>query len=221
MKNTHTICLMLFFMLKMSAQQEGLTFGISGGINRTSLTGKNTDNFSNNGAQKSAIGQTIGITLDNKTSEYFGLKHELFYSRQLITIKIDDEINPEFSSQFKRQYIDLFPVSPSFYCKGIQLYAGPYLGLLLNASLQRKDADGNTFTDKLIYGNGQSSENYSQKMDAGFVAGINYEFPNGIHIGTRFIRGFVPIFENANTQQQWKIYNESFFVTLGYTFKHN
>lgn len=219
MKNTYTICFMLFFILKISAQQEGLTFGISGGINRTSLTGRNIDSLSNNGSQKSITGQTIGITLDNKTSKYFSLKHELFYSRQLMTIKIDDGINPEFSSKFKRQYIDIFPVSPTFYYIGLQIYAGPYLGLLLNASVQHKDADGNTYTDKSIYGNGTASENYNQKMDAGFVTGINYELSNGITIGGRFIRGFVPILENANTQQQWKIYNESFSVTIGYRFK--
>ena len=220
MKNTYTICIMLFFIFKTSAQQDGLTFGISGGINWTSLMGKNIDSLSNDGSQKSFIGQSIGITLDNKTSKYFGLKHELFYSQRVLSIKIDDGINPEFSSKFKRQYIDIFPVSPSFYYKGIQVYAGPYLGVLLNASIQRKDADGNLYTDKSIYGSGEALSNYSQKMDAGFVAGLNYELSNGITIGGRFIRGFVPIIENANTKQQWKIYNESFFVTVGYTFKN-
>lgn len=220
MKNTYTICIMLFFILKVSAQQEGLTFGISGGVNRTSLTGKNIDSFSNGGSQKSLIGQSIGITLDNKTSKSFGLKHELFYSQRVMSIKIDDGINPEFSSKFKRQYIDIFPVSPSFYYKGFQVYAGPYIGILVNASIQRKDANGNTYTDKSIYGTGEATSNYSQKIDAGFVAGLNYELPNGINIGGRFIRGFVPIIENANTKQQWKIYNESLFVTVGYTFRH-
>ncbi|WP_082001822.1 outer membrane beta-barrel protein [Flavobacterium sp. KMS] len=218
MKNTYTICIMLFFILKISAQQDGLTFGISGGINWTSLTGRDVDSLSNDGSQKSLIGQSIGITLDNKTSKYFGLKHELFYSQRIMSIKIDDGINPEFSSKFKRQYIDIFPVSPTLYYKGLQVYAGPYLGVLLNASIQRKDADGNLYTDKSIYGSGEASSNYSQKMDAGFVAGLNYEFKNGINIGGRFIRGFVPIIENANTKQQLKIYNESFFVMIGYSF---
>jgi hypothetical protein len=218
MKNTCTICFLLFFILKISAQQKGLTFGISGGINQTSLTGATIDSLSNGGYQKSSIGQTIGITIDNKTSKFFGFKHELFYSRRLMTLKIDDGINPEFSSKFKRQYLDLFPVSASFYYKGFQVYAGPYLGILLNTSIQRKDADGNIYTDKSIYGTGEAPSNYSQKMDAGFIAGINYEFSNGINLGARFIRGFVPILENANTKQQWKIYNESFFITIGYVF---
>ncbi|WP_409416252.1 outer membrane beta-barrel protein [Flavobacterium sp. PS2] len=218
MKNTYTICIMLFFILKISAQQDGITFGISGGINWTSLTGRDVDSLSNDGSQKSLIGQSIGITLDNKTSKYFGLKHELFYSQRIMSIKIDDGINPEFSSKFKRQYIDIFPVSPTLYYKGLQVYTGPYLAVLLNASIQRKDADGNLYTDKSIYGSGEASSNYSQKMDAGFVAGLNYEFKNGINIGGRFIRGFVPIIENANTKQQLKIYNESFFVMIGYSF---
>lgn len=220
MKNTYTICFLLFFILKISAQQEGLAFGISGGINQTSLISKNIDSLSSGGSQKNLIGQSIGITLDNKTSKSFGLKHELFYSQRVMSIKIDDGINPEFSSKFKRQYIDIFPVSPSFYYKGFQVYTGPYIGILLNASIQRKDANGNAYTDKSIYGTGEATSNYSQKMDAGLVAGLNYELSNGLSFGARFIRGFVPLLENANTKQQWKIYNESLFVTVGYTFSH-
>lgn len=136
-----------------------------------------------------------------------------------MTIQIDDGINPIFASKLKRQSIDLFPASPSFYYKGLQVYAGPYVGILLNASIQRKDANGNLYTDKSFYGNGETQSNYSQKIDAGFVAGLNYELPNGINIGGKFIRGFIPLIENANTKQQWKIYNESFFVTVGYAFK--
>lgn len=55
-------------------------------------------------------------------------------------------------------------------------------------------------------------------MDAGFVT--NYEFSNGFNLGARYIHGFVPLIENVNTKQQWKIYNENFFVTIGYTFKN-
>ncbi|MBF7093293.1 PorT family protein [Flavobacterium sp. ALJ2] len=218
MKNIYTICIMLFFILKISAQQESFTFGISGGTNWSSLKGKDIDNLSSDGSSKRTIGHSIGITLDNKTSNYFGLKHELFNSQRVTTIRIDDEINPEFDSKFKRQYIDLFPASPTLYYKGFEVYAGPYLGLLLNASVKRKDENGNTYTDKIIYGTGQSSGNYSQKMDAGFIVGLNYALPNGINIGARYTRGLVPILENSESKHQWKIYNESFFVTIGYKF---
>ncbi|MCC9074489.1 PorT family protein [Flavobacterium sp. F-65] len=218
MKNTYTICIMLLFILKISAQQESFTFGISAGTNWSSLTGKDIESLSSDGAAKSAIGQTIGITLDNKTATYFGFKHELFYSRRSTTITIDDGVNPEFDSWFKRQYIDLFPVSPTLYYKGIEVYAGPYLGLLMNASVQRKDENGNTYTDKTIYGTAEATGNYSQKMDAGFVAGLNYGLPNGINIGARYSRGFVPILEDSESKHQLKIYNESFFVTIGYKF---
>lgn len=220
MKHIYTICFLLFFILKISAQQQGFTFGISGGINSAALKGRDIDSLSTGGATKGLNGPTIGITLNNKMSTYFGLKHEVFYSSQSIKIKINDGVNPIFESKFKHQYIDLFPVSPTFYYRGLQIYAGPYIGILLNASVQRKDADGNLYTDKSIYGTGQLSSKYSQKMDAGFTSGINYEFSNGINLGARYIRGFVPIIENANTKEQWKIYNENLFFTIGYTFKN-
>jgi hypothetical protein len=220
MKKIYTLCLLFFFMAKINAQQEGLTFGLTGGANGSSLIGRDIDSLSNGGSPKSLNGQSIGITLDNKTSKYFGFRHEIFYSRPSITIRISDTINDIFKSKLKRQYIDLFPASPTFYYKGFQFYAGPYIGLLLNASLQRKDAQGNLYTDKSFYGTGEALSKYSQKMDAGFVSGLNYEFSNSFNLGARYIRGFVPLIENANTKQQWKIYNESFFVTIGYTFKN-
>ncbi|WP_291286925.1 porin family protein [Flavobacterium sp.] len=218
MKKTYTICLILLFMMRMSAQQEGITFGISAGTNWSSLKGRDLDSLSTNGASKSLNGLTIGITLDNKISQYFGLKHELFYSRKQTALQIADSINGGFTSRLKRQYVDLFPVSPAFYYKGLQVYAGPYLGFLLNASVQRKDTDGNLYTDTAFYGTGKASHGYSQKMDAGFVTGLTYEFPNGFTLGARYLRGFVPLIENANTIRQWKIYNENFFVTIGYRF---
>lgn len=220
MKKIYIILFLLCSLLKVNAQETGLTFGISAGINGSSLNGQNVDSLSTGGAPKSLTGQTIGITLDNKISKYFGLKHEVFYSRKLMSLQLNDTINGDYKSKFKRQYIELFPVSPAFYYKGIQLFAGPYIGILLNASLQRKDADGNLYTDTSLYGNGTTPSKYSQKMDAGFTAGLNYEFSNGIRLGGRYIKGFVPLIENANTKPQWKIYNESFFVTIGYTFKN-
>lgn len=220
MKKIYTMCFILFFILKMSAQQEGFTFGISGGANWSSLKGRDIDCLSDGGAPKSSNGLTIGITLDHKISPSFGLKHELFYSRRLMTLRLTDTINGAFNSKLKRQYIDLFPVSPTFYYKGFQIYAGPYIGILLNASVQRKDANGNLYTDTSFYGTGQAQSGYSQKIDAGFVAGLNYEFQNGFTVGARYVRGFVPLIENANTIPQWKIYNESFLVTIGYTFKN-
>lgn len=59
MKNTYTICIMLFFILKTSAQQESLTFGINAGTNWSSLTGKDIDNLSKDGSAKRAIGHSI------------------------------------------------------------------------------------------------------------------------------------------------------------------
>jgi len=220
MKNTFIIFFLLFFVLKTSAQQGELTFGISAGINRSSLNGSDIDSLSTGGSSKSLNGTLIGITVDNKIAKHFGLKHELFYSQRFMILQLNDNINGNFSSKLKRQYIELFPVSPAFYYKGIQVYAGPYVGILINASMQRKDANGNLYTDKSFYGIGEAPSRYSQKMDAGFVTGINYEFSNGFNLGARYIRGFVPLIENANTKPQWKIYNESFFVTIGYTFRN-
>nr|WP_314498535.1 outer membrane beta-barrel protein [uncultured Chryseobacterium sp.] len=219
MKNTIIIFFLLFFALKIRAQQGEITFGFVGGINRSSLIGSDVDSLSNGGSPKNSNGTVFGMTIDNKMSKYFGLKHELFYSRKNVTLQLSDTGNGAFSSKFKRQYIELFPASATLYYKGIQLYAGPYIGILLNASIQRKDDEGILYTDKSIYGSARALGKYSQKMDFGFVAGINYQLANGFNIGARYIQGFVPVIENTSIAQQWKIYNKNYFVTVGYTFK--
>jgi hypothetical protein len=68
-------------------------------------------------------------------------------------------------------------------------------------------------------------------LDAGYVVGIEYEFaPLGISLGARYTHGYVPLFEypgiivtnpSAPPLPAQKIYNESFSVSLGYSFgKH-
>ncbi len=201
----------------VKAQQDGISFGIKAGINWSGLKGRDVDSFSSGGPARQKAGWTVGITLNNKMSRHFWLKHEIYYSRRLTTVQIDDDVHPPFSSQFTRGYIDLFPATPVFHYKGFQVYAGPYLGTLVSASVQRKDANGNLYTDKSLFGHAETSSEYSQKFDAGIVAGIEYELPIGINLGARFVRGFVPLIEDPGTQHQWRIHNQGITLTIGYT----
>ena len=70
---------------------------------------------------------------------------------------------------------------------------------------------------------------YAQKFDFGIVAGLEYEFWFGLSVGARFQRGFFPIIENATSVNpdtgevtpQSKIFNQSFSISIGYTFGKN
>lgn len=217
MKKIITIGLMLFCSI-ISKAQDGLDFGIKGGLNWSYLKGKDIGNLSNGGEARELSGQMIGFTVNNKLSSGFWLKHEVFYSRRLMTIQLDDAIHPIFRSELKRGYIDLFPATPTYHYQRFQLYSGPYIEMLLNASVQRKDENGNLYTDKSFFGASDVKGNYSQKFDAGLVIGAEYEFPFGINIGARFMRGFVPLIEDSALKDQWRIYNQSLAFTIGYSF---
>lgn len=207
---------MLLAIPVLKAQNERFTFGIKGGMDWTGLSGKDISKFSNGGNYESLSGQNIGISLNNKLSKYIYLKHELFYARRFLNIKMNDGGNPVFSSNIKRKYLDLFPANITYRIKGFQVYAGPYLGFLLSASIQRKDTLGNLFIDKSFYSESGTFNTHAQKMDAGFIAGIEYEFKIGLNIGVHYIRGFVPLIKS--TTQHYQIFNQYAGITVGYSF---
>lgn len=210
--------MILFSFVCGKAQKGDITFGIKGGMNWANLSGSGVDSLSNGGKYQSLSGQIIGISVNNKISKYVWLKHEVFYARRFLNVQLNDGIHPTYISNIKRQYLDIFPANVTFQYKGIQAYAGAYVGTLLSASIQRKDSLGNLYKDKTFYGNPTLLSNYAQKFDAGFKVGIEYEFKVGLNIGASYIQGFVPLIENAAKQPQWKIYNQYYNVTIGYSF---
>ena len=91
----------------------------------------------------------------------------------------------------------------------------PTVSALINASTQRKGSDGKTYTDKTIFGDGASAGGYRSKLDAGIVTDAEYGFKNGFCIAVCYRRGFIPIIENTNAQQQWRIYNQHIALSVG------
>jgi hypothetical protein len=199
------------------AQNGIVSLGIKVGLNRPQLSGSDV-NTSFNSPQSDFNNFMVGLSANSKTGKYFWLKHDILYSKRFITVQMSDVANGNYSSKFKRHYIDIYPVSPTFQYKGLQLFAGPYLGILLNASIQRKNAAGQLYEDSSIYGTPTQNSGYAQKFDYGFVAGVEYEFDFGINVGIRYTKGFVPIIENTTQQTQLNVFNNFTSLTLGYSF---
>lgn len=217
MKKIIVLSVILLTGAAAQAQQEGIVAGIKSGMQWPALGGRDVDSLSAGGAD-GRPGPALGIALNNKLSDRFWLKHELFYSSRTMMIRLDDGISPAFDSKLKRRYVEIYPASPTWHYRGWQVYAGPYLGLLVAASIQRKDANGHIYTDKAFFGRADLPDGYSQKFDAGLTVGIEYELPAGINFGARYVGGWVPMVENAVLQNQWRIYNRSISVTVGYSF---
>lgn len=197
---------------------ENVRFGLNAGYTRFNLRGSGTDAFSTGGKPVALSGWTAGAYANVKLGKVWGLRHEVSIIQKGALLKIEDKDHPAFDSKYKSLSLDIVPISVTAQAGGIQLYAGPYLAVLINSSIERMDENGQLYKDKNIYGNAKSPGNYSQKIDGGFVAGLGFELKNGLNIGGKYSYGMTPVIEHTERSDgQWKIYNRGFILTIGYT----
>ena len=204
------------------------SLGIKIGFTLSRLRGQDMDSLSYNGSSSPMQGFHIGITANSMVGRYFWLKHELIATQKGANITLSDPINGAYKTTLKTWSLDLFPISPAFHYRGFQIYAGPYLSILANANIRRKNAAGEFENDHSIFGSGRNFQQskYMQKFDYGLSAGLEYEFPFGLNIGVKYVRGFAELLDWANSltigkptdATKIKIYTDYFNVSIGYSF---
>lgn len=205
-----------------------VSWGLKAGWNYSSLYGKEIDYVFANTDTKYQSGVQLGLFVDTRISNNFGLKHELLFSQRRINVVLSDAESTNYSTTLAQSTIDLMPANLAFHKGGFQLYAGPYISGLVHAHILRKDENGKLWKDKSIFGNAANDESethYLQKFDFGANMGIAYSFAHGIHIDARYNHGFTDIFQYANSYTNEdskvtaiKIYNRGFMLSLAYTF---
>lgn len=99
--------------------------------------------------------------------------------------------------------IELFPLSATWQFHQAALFAGPYASVLLRAR---------------NYGDGRQQSGYAAKNNMGFTVGGSYTLLKKINIEARYVRGLMPLAEDAGTAEQWRVYRGYWAVTLGYLF---
>ena len=217
-----TLILLLFAKSANNAMaQNTITkpFTIKAGYLQTDLRGEDLNFLSVNGETSALNSFLIGIEYNNEISRYISFKHELNFNINGAEMQLNDAINGTYHSSLRMNSLQLQPLNVAFRVMGFQLYAGPYASALLSASINRKDANGNTYKDTSIFGkpDEETDENkYLQKIDFGATVGFLYEFNKTISLGVRYNHGLVPIFDNTTEQQSIKIYNSSWGVILGW-----
>ncbi|HLZ15720.1 MAG TPA: outer membrane beta-barrel protein, partial [Cyclobacteriaceae bacterium] len=200
--------------------------GIKAGITSANVFGPDLNQLSTGGDPSSFGGFHLGVYVNSKLRNHFWIKSEVLTTQKGAVLQIKDKWGQHYASNFKSQYIDVYPFSPTFHWKGFQTLAGPYISMLLTASQQVKDSLGVLTTNNSVFGTAPALSNYRQKIDAGFVLGVEYEFTFGISIGARYTQGFVPLFENAAAipvknapeQRQQNVFNKSLSISVGYSF---
>jgi hypothetical protein len=196
-----------------------VSLGFRAGPQLSSLIGSDLRLLSTGGQLRAITGYFAAININTRISTCFSLNSELGVSRTGASLNLQDSASGrQFDSKFRSLYLTIQPASPTLTFKRLRLYAGPYLSLLMSASIQRLDDKGSLYTDKSIFGNATSPGAYRHKLDIGLAAGLEYELKNGVSFGAGWRRGFVPVMEDTRVQQQWKIYNQQFLLTLGIRF---
>src|SRR5690606_35679938 len=129
------------------------SIGIKIGFVQSGLYGDDLEALSANGKSSVLSGLTIGVVANSIIEKHFGLKHELNFNTHGAKIELHENAKDNFSSKLRMSSLQLHPASPAFYYNGFQLYVGPYISALINASIMRKDEDGSFYKDESIYGN--------------------------------------------------------------------
>ncbi|SUJ31007.1 Uncharacterised protein [Sphingobacterium spiritivorum] len=202
--------------LIVAQAQDRLTLDLTAGISRNMLSGNQLENLSNGGVVKNGYNVIIGLSVFNPITTSFGLKHEVFYSPTTVGLHLNDGNQPVYKSKLNRQIIQLYPLSPAFHYKNLQISAGPYWGIVAGGAIQRKDQQGNLFKDHTIYGSSASSGGYLHKWDLGISGALAYTLSSKLHIGLRYTQGFIALTENTAEQQQQQVYSNYTTLAVGY-----
>lgn len=192
---------------------------LKAGYTNSTIKGADIGQLSPGGKPGNLGGYYAGLEVNSRLSLHFGLKHEISVFQMGALLKMEDDQGRGFDSKFKTMYLDVSPLSLTFQIKGLQLFAGPYAGILMKAGIQRKNEEGMLYTDKSIFGDAAQEGDYLQKLDTGILGGMAYEFSNGLSLSARYAHGFAAVVEHTDRNEgQWKIFNRSFSFTLGYGF---
>ncbi|MDR0195297.1 MAG: PorT family protein [Myroides sp.] len=205
------------------------TFSVKGGWIQSTLKGDDLEHLAIDGKVNSKNSFSVGVAVDNSLGKHFGLKHELFYQQYGASFDRENEDGVALDAKLQMHSLRVNPISAVFKTGGLQVYAGPYVNMLLYSSITAVDEDGNKYKDHGIFGSiddDQEDGQYLQKMDYGIVVVAEYQFNCGFLVGANYSRGFASIFDNSNTfgleenpgVGDLKIYNQSFNVFVGYRF---
>lgn len=171
----------LFFIivsssLTISAQKskkdEGITFGLKGGLNVSNFAGDINDNTFRTSIH-------LGVFSEIMISDKFSVQPELLYSGQ----GFSGSTTPGFSRS-KYDYINLPILAKIYIAEKISVEAGPQIGFLVSAK-QRTTDDNVKISDQ-------------KTVDFGLNLGLAYDLKNGMFFQTRYNLGLSNVNSGSN-----------------------
>ena len=220
MKKKILLSLSLFFSIASFAQH--LTYGAAAGVQISSMRGdavKNMEQLLNftNGivSTKSVTGFYAGGYTNIPVGNNFSVEPALYYSTKgyelsgTYTVKGIDILSANATARLNANYIDM-PVLLKASFNGLQIFAGPQISYLTNASLKTSAGIAGF---NLLNSNMDVSKQFN-RWDVGVTAGLAYQFTNGIRITAAYDRGL----SKVNAGQNIKSYNQGFKIGAGISF---
>lgn len=220
MKNKILLLLSLFVSATAFAQR--VQFGTGAGIAHYHISGQIADNLNqflkfSNGviSTKPVTGFYAGGFASIPVNKNFSVEPGLYYSSKgyqmsgSYTVKGFEILSANATAKLQTNYIDM-PVLVKANFNGLQVFAGPQLSYLTNASLNT-NASVAGFT--LLNDKADVSSQFN-KWDIGITGGVGYQLANGMRITAAYDRGL----SKVDAAQNMKSYNQGFKVGLGMRF---
>lgn len=147
--------------------------------------GMNIANMTNAEGTDSRIGLNAGVSGEIALTPEFAVEPGVFYSMQGISAS-----ESGVDVTWKNDYINV-PVLAKYYLyEGLNLFAGPQVGFLINSEMDVKDSDVSASVD---------TKEMLKAIDFALVLGIGYQTTMGLNFSANYNLGLMNVFENGST----------------------
>lgn len=220
MKTKILLSISLFFSIASFAQP--ITYGASAGINIANMRGDAVQNMQQllnftNGiiSTKPITGYYAGGYANIPVGNNFSVEPGLYYTAKgyqlsgTYSVKGIDILSANATARLNSSYIDM-PLLLKANFNGFQVFAGPQVSYLTNASLKISAgiAGFNLLNSKM------DVTSQFNRWDVAVTGGVGYQFTNGIRITAAYDRGL----SKVNAGQSLAAYNQGFKIGAGIRF---
>ena len=220
MKNKILFSIGLLFSITSFAQN--ISYGGAAGVNISNMRGdavKNMQqllNFTNGIVSTKAVtGYYAGGFVNIPVGNIFSVEPALYYTAKgyqlngSYSVKGIGILTANATAKLNSSYIDM-PVLLKANFNGLQVFAGPQVSYLTNASLNTTAgiAGFNLLNNKM-----NVTSQFNQ-WDVAVTGGVGYQFSNGLRITAAYDRGL----SKVNAGQSLSAYNQGFKIGAGFSF---
>lgn len=187
------VTMTIIFGISMMVNAQDVKFGLKGGVNFASISGKGVDKV------KTKTAFHVGILSEIPITDKFSFQPELLYSAQ--GIKENDN-----NAELKLDYFQIPLMGKYYVAEGLSVQAGPQIGLLISAKAK-------------VAGEGEDDiKDLMKKTDFGLNFGLGYKLDNGLNFDARYNLGLSKIFKKDYYLGDIKAYNSVIQISIGYLF---